>query len=157
MGGLRAIFADPYQLHRSLTTLRGQGLPVREFPQTQANTTRMGQALFDLLNGRNLRLYASPDLRQQALNTVAVESGRGFRVAKERASRKVDAIVALAMACVAALDDGPHAGLGGAVPLAGFGATSRVPVHRPSGLPSCGDPVQWLHNVNPVNRTEQTP
>jgi phage terminase large subunit-like protein len=49
-------------------------------------------------------LYADAALRQQALNTVAIESPRGFRIAKEKASRRIDAIVALAMACCAALE-----------------------------------------------------
>ena len=43
-------------------------------------------------------------LRAQALNTVAIESSRGWRIGKEKASRKIDAIVALSMAMVAALD-----------------------------------------------------
>ncbi|TKB75260.1 MAG: hypothetical protein E8D45_07850 [Nitrospira sp.] len=98
------IACDPYQLHRSITTLRAAGLRIEEFPQTTANTTRMGQALFDLLNGKNVRLYPSDELRAQALNTVAVESPRGWRIAKEKAGKKIDAVVALAMACCAALD-----------------------------------------------------
>jgi hypothetical protein len=102
-----AILCDPYQLHRSITTLRAAGLPIHEFPQTTANTTRMGQCLFDLLNGRNLRVYPAADLREHALNTVAVESPRGWRIAKEKASRKIDAIMALTMACVAALEARP--------------------------------------------------
>jgi len=54
------------------------------------------------LKGKNLRLYDSAELRQQALHTVAVETPRGFRMSKEKASSKIDAIVALAMACVGA-------------------------------------------------------
>jgi phage terminase large subunit-like protein len=64
----------------------------------------MGQTLFDLLNGRNLRIYKSDELRTQALNTVATESSRGFRISKEKASNKIDSIIALAMACVSAQD-----------------------------------------------------
>ncbi len=101
---VQKILCDPYQLHRSITTLEAAGLDIEEFPQITANTTRMGQTLFDLLNGKNLRLYSAADLRAQALNTVAVESPRGWRIAKEKASKKIDAIVALAMACVAALE-----------------------------------------------------
>jgi len=105
---IKAILCDPYQLHRSITTLQAAGLPIREFPQTMANTTQMGQVLFDLLKGRNLRLYPAEDLRAQALATVAIESGRGFRIAKDKAAKKIDAIVALAMACVAILDEPPY-------------------------------------------------
>jgi phage terminase large subunit-like protein len=101
---VQQVVADPYQMHRSITTLQAQHVPIIEFPQTVANTVRMGQGLFELLKGVNLRLYASDDLRAQALNTVAVENPRGYRIAKGKASRKIDAIVALSMACVAALD-----------------------------------------------------
>ncbi len=105
---MQKILCDPYQLHRSITTLQAAGLRIEEFPQTTANATRMGQALFDLLNGKNLRLYPAPDLRVQALNTVAVDSPRGWRIAKEKAARKIDGIVALAMACGAALEEPPR-------------------------------------------------
>ncbi len=101
------ILVDPWQMHRSIMTLRAAGLRIREYPQTTEGTTRMGQAIFDLLTGRNLRLYPSEELRAQALSTVAVEGMRGWRIAKEKAGRKIDAIVALAMACVAALEKPP--------------------------------------------------
>ena len=98
------IVCDPYQLHRSITTLRREGLPIEEYPQTLPNLTAAGQALYDLLRSRRLRLYRDQELRQQALNTVAVESPRGWRIAKEKASKKIDAIVALAMACKVAME-----------------------------------------------------
>jgi hypothetical protein len=82
------IFADPYQMHRSITTLQAAGVPIKEYAQTQANCTLMGQTLFDLLTGLNLEVYPSDELRQQALSTVAVENPRGWRIAKEKASKK---------------------------------------------------------------------
>jgi phage terminase large subunit-like protein len=104
---VREIVCDPWQMARSIATLKAAGLPIREFPQTSANCTRMGQVLFDLLKARQLQLYPDDELRTQALSAVAVESPRGWRLAKEKASRKIDAIVALAMACVAAVDATP--------------------------------------------------
>lgn len=103
---LARIYCDPYQLHRSITTLAAARLPIQEYAQSTANTTAMGQTLFELLKGKNLRIYKDDELRAQALNTVAIESSRGWRIAKEKASRKVDAIVALAMACRGAIDVG---------------------------------------------------
>ena len=124
------VLCDPYQLHRSITTLKAAGLPIEEFPQTVPNTTLMGQTLFDLLNGQNLRLYSSADLREQALNTVALETPRGWRIAKEKAAKKIDAIVALALACVAALD----------VPVARFDAFDPMPdVDAVISTVVCGD------------------
>jgi len=102
---VQAIYVDPFQMHRSMTTLQQAGLPVQEFPQTPQNLTRMGQTLLDLLRGRNLCLYPDDEWRAQALSTVAVESPRGFRLAKEKAGKKIDLIVALSLACLAALDE----------------------------------------------------
>jgi phage terminase large subunit-like protein len=105
---VREILVDPYQFHRSIMTLKAAaGLRIEEFPQTTGNATRMGQTLFDLLNGRNLEVYPAIDLREHAMNTVAVESQRGFRIAKEKTSKKIDAVVALAMACLAAIEGRP--------------------------------------------------
>lgn len=102
------ILCDPYQLHRTITTLKQAGLPIEEYPQTVPNLTRLGQGLYDLFTGKNLRLYPAPDIRDHALNTVAIESARGWRIAKEKSTKKIDSIVALGMACVAALDRPPE-------------------------------------------------
>lgn len=101
-GDVVEYLADPYQMHRSISILQAAGLPIREFPQTPANITLMGQTRFDLLTGQNLEIYSSDELRQQALSTVTVDNPRRWRITKEKASKKIDAIVALAMACVAA-------------------------------------------------------
>ena len=130
------IFADPYQMHRSITTLQAAGVPIKEYAQTQANCTLMGQTLFDLLTGLNLEVYPSDELRQQALSTVAVENPRGWRIAKEKASKKIDAIVALAMACVAAM---AHRGEIGSRSARGFNRAMHV--SREKIVPSQGAPV----------------
>ncbi len=130
------VLSDPYQMHRSITTLEAAGVPIREFPQTQGNCTLMGQTLFDLLNGRNLELYSSDELRQQALNTIAVENPRGWRIAKEKASKKIDAIVALAMACVSAM---AHRGEIGSRSARGFNKSLHV--SRERLVPYPGSPI----------------
>ena len=119
--------ADPYQFHRSITTLQAAGLPIQEFAQNSPNCTLMGQTLFDLLNGKNLVLYPSDELRQQALSTVAIENPRGWRIAKEKASKKIDAIVALAMACCAAM---AHRGEIGKRAARGFNRAQHVSMER---------------------------
>jgi phage terminase large subunit-like protein len=103
-GAVRVVYSDPWQAARTIATLKGAGIRIQDFPQTVSNTTRMAQTLYDLLKGRNLVLYEDGVLRQQAMNTTGIESPRGFRIAKEKASKKIDAIVALSMACCAALD-----------------------------------------------------
>jgi phage terminase large subunit-like protein len=126
-GDVQEILSDPYQMHRSISTLQAAGLPIREFPQSQGNCTLMGQTLFDLLTGQNLVLYASDELRQQALSTVAIENPRGWRIAKEKASKKIDAIVALAMACVSAM---AHRGELGSRSARGFNRSMHVSAER---------------------------
>lgn len=105
---LRRVLCDPYQLHRSVTTLKAQHVPIEGYAQTQQGTSRMGGALFELLKTGGLKLYPDAELRQQALNTAAVETPFGFRITKQSGARKIDGIAALALACVAALEDGPR-------------------------------------------------
>lgn len=93
---------DPYQLHRSATTLRGEGINMVEWPQTVGNMTDCGQALYDAVKHRTLRLYGDVELRKEASFAVGKETPRGMRIVKEKASHKIDAIVALAMATHAA-------------------------------------------------------
>jgi phage terminase large subunit-like protein len=95
---------DPYQLHSTMMRLQDDGLDVAEYPQTSQNLTKAAETLLDLLRTQRLALYADDELRQQALNATVVESPRGIRITKAVASRKVDAIVALAMACAVCVE-----------------------------------------------------
>jgi phage terminase large subunit-like protein len=88
---------DPWQLHRSATTLRQAGINMIEFPQTVPNMTDAGQALYDAVKHRTLRLYKDDELRKEAGFAVGKETPRGMRIVKEKASRKIDAVIALAM------------------------------------------------------------
>ncbi len=95
---------DPYQMHDLATRLRSEGINMVEFPQTVGNLTAMSQNLYELIKGRNLRLYPADDLRKQASHAVALQSSRGWRIAKEKTSMKIDSIVSLAMASLAAVE-----------------------------------------------------
>jgi phage terminase large subunit-like protein len=92
---------DPYQLHRSATTLKGK-VNMVEFPQTVPNMTEVGQALYDAVKHRILRLYKDDELRREASFAVGKETTRGMMIVKTKASHKIDCIVALAMATGAA-------------------------------------------------------
>jgi phage terminase large subunit-like protein len=86
--------------------LQREGITLTEFPQTVPNLTRAGQNLYDLLKGGNLIAYADDDLRRQLAHAVAIESSRGWRIAKEKSANKIDAVVALAFAALAAIEHG---------------------------------------------------
>lgn len=99
-----SVSVDPFQMARSIATLRKAGVRIEEFPQTSGNLTAAGQNLFELVRGKNLVMYPDAELRQHALNAVAVESGRGWRLAKEKSSRKIDGVVALSFAALDAAE-----------------------------------------------------
>ena len=75
---LRSVYYDPYQFHRSATTLTKQGLPMEEFPQTNSNLTAMGQNLYELVQFGNLQLYPDEAMKKAAGQAVALETARGF-------------------------------------------------------------------------------
>lgn len=100
---IREILYDPYQFHRSATTLAKKGLKLTEFPQTVPNLTAIGQNLYDLIEFRGLALYPDTELRKEAAMAVGKETGRGLRIVKEKVSHKIDQIIALAEACYAAV------------------------------------------------------
>ena len=99
---LAKVLYDPFQFHRSATTLSKKGLPMGEYPQTSSNLTACGQNLYDLVEYGNIILYACKDLRYEASCAIAKESVRGLKICKEKSTQKIDQIVALAMACFAA-------------------------------------------------------
>tara|TARA_Y100001951_G_scaffold84767_1_gene74356 strand:- start:13 stop:522 length:510 start_codon:yes stop_codon:yes gene_type:complete len=99
---------DPFQFHRSATTLSKRGIPVIEFAQTEPNLTAASQQLYELLEYNNLLMYPSNELRKQAMGAVALEKKRGWRIAKERTSSKIDSIVALAASAYHTVKNGAY-------------------------------------------------
>lgn len=94
---VREIVYDPYHFTRSAVMLEGEGLPVVEFPQTDARMVPASQALWDAILDGKLRHGADPAVREQAAAAAAKETSRGWRLWKLRSSRPIDSIVALAM------------------------------------------------------------
>ena len=76
-----------------------------EFPQSVPHLTSMGQNLFELIKERNLTLYPDREMRLAVSHTIAVQNPRGWRIAKEKTSHKIDVIVALGMAALAAVEN----------------------------------------------------
>ena len=102
---LLSVLYDPFQFHRSATTLAKKGLPMREFPQTVGNLTSIGQNIFDLVEYGNIMLYPCKDMRFEATCAIGKNTGRGVRLIKEKTSAKIDQIVSLAMAAIGAVSD----------------------------------------------------
>jgi phage terminase large subunit-like protein len=103
---VKEIRFDPYQLVAVAQRLKGQHLPMIEFAQSVANLTESSTNLYELIKGRNLELYAEADIRLAVSRAVALETSRGWRIAKEKVSHKIDVVVALAMAALGAVHQG---------------------------------------------------
>ncbi len=100
---IRKILADPWQLESIIQRLQKQGLPIEPYNQTMPGLTEVASNLFQLVRSRALMVYPDPDMRRSVLQTVASESGRGWKLSKEKQSHKIDVVVALAMAALAAV------------------------------------------------------
>jgi len=102
---------DPWQFARSAQTLAKLGLPMLEFPQSIPNLTAMTVNLYELLKGGNLEAYPDPGIRLAIQHAVTVETSRGLKLAKEKASHKIDVLVALAMAALGVVQNPQPAAL----------------------------------------------
>ena len=77
-----------------------------EFPQTVPNLTASSSNLYELIKSQGLMVYPDDEIRLAVSRAVALETTRGWRIAKEKASHKIDIVVALAMAAYAAVQKG---------------------------------------------------
>jgi phage terminase large subunit-like protein len=87
---LKQVFYDPYQLVSVAQRLTKAGLPMEAFPQTTGNLTEASSNLYELIKGHNLVAYPDYAMRLAVSRAVAIESTRGWRIAKEKASHKID-------------------------------------------------------------------
>ena len=100
---VRRVHYDPYQMQASAQRLRRLGVNIFEFPQSVPNLTRASQNLYELIKSGGIVLYPDDDIRLALQRSVAVESTRGWRIAKEKSAHKIDVVVALGMAAFAAV------------------------------------------------------
>ena len=108
---IRRVIYDPYQMQHTSQRLTRAGIRIEEFPQSQGNLTSISQNLFELIEGQNLIVYPDAAMRLSVSHAVAVETSRGWRITKQTKSHKIDVVVALAMACWAAVSMGANADL----------------------------------------------
>jgi hypothetical protein len=102
---VRAVRYDPYMMQASAQRLRRAGVPMQEYPQSVPNITEASQNLYELIKARSLTVYPDSDIRLCVQRAVAVESARGWKISKEKASHKIDIVVALGMAALATIHE----------------------------------------------------
>jgi len=107
---LISLWVDPHQAEELTQRMRAHGLQVVSFAQTPDNLTAMGSNLYTLLQSRSLLLYPDDTIWKGFAAATAVEiPGRGFKITKHHRADKVDVVVALAMAALAASRGGATA------------------------------------------------
>lgn len=97
---------DPWQFMRSSQALAKDGISMQEFPQSLPNLTAMSTNLYELMKGGNLIAYPDADIRLAMQRAVAVETTRGLKISKEKASHRIDIVVAIAIAALGAVAGG---------------------------------------------------
>ncbi|MGP0083245.1 MAG: hypothetical protein ACLP0B_06430 [Steroidobacteraceae bacterium] len=97
------VLFDPWQMQAVSQRLARAGIKVEKFPQSPGNLIIASQNLYEMIDGRNLVLYPNAEMRLAVSRAVAIETSRGWRIGKEKQSYKIDVVVALAMACYAAV------------------------------------------------------
>jgi hypothetical protein len=100
---VRNVLFDPYQMAAVAQRLVKAFVPIEEYPQTIANLTAATSNLFDLIQARTLVLYPDAGMRLAVSRAVVTESSRGWKIDKLKQSHHIDVIVALSMACLAAV------------------------------------------------------
>ena len=97
---------DPYQMQAVAQRLTARHVPMVEFPQSVPNLTEASTNLYELIKGANLCVYPDDAMRLSVQRAVAVEMPRGWRIAKEKQSHKIDVVIALGMASLGAVQCG---------------------------------------------------
>lgn len=128
-----SIVYDPKHLMQMMYRLKQRGLPVKPFQQTVPNMTAASQLLFDLFKNRNIEMYKADDLRKHLQMAVAETTSQGFRIVKNKVSKRhfVDGAVSLAMSCYEAVSNG---GVDISVPVTLNSPFSDMTVYKPKDL-----------------------
>jgi len=84
------------------------GLPMEPFTQTSSNLEAAATNLAELIRHHNLVAYADPEIRLALSRTVAVETPRGVRISRSKASHRIDVVAALSFACFGAAREGQY-------------------------------------------------
>jgi phage terminase large subunit-like protein len=100
---LRKVYFDPFQMVSVAQRLAKQDVRIEEYPQTIPNLTAATSNLFDLISSRQLILYPDAGMRLAISRAIIVESSRGWRLDKLKQQHKIDLVVALSMAALAAV------------------------------------------------------
>jgi phage terminase large subunit-like protein len=103
-----SVVYDPTHLLQTMLRLKQLGMPTREFPQNVNLMTSASQLLYDLFKNKHFEAYQDDELRRHIQMAVAETNSRGFRIVKNKVSRRhfIDGAIATAMASYEAVNSG---------------------------------------------------
>jgi hypothetical protein len=114
-GQVSSVTFDPWQLSSISRSWELAGIRLHEMPQTNQRT-EADTALYEAITSGRIRHFRNQELDEAIRNAVIQEGPRGMRIAKEKASRRIDALVALSMAYSTALSGKYGMGIIGVMP-----------------------------------------
>jgi phage terminase large subunit-like protein len=89
---------DPAFFQRSAEVLADDGFPMVEFPQSPQRMVPACGNLYELIVNRKLAHDGSPVFADQVLSAAQRMKDNGWTLSKGKSKRKIDAVIALAMA-----------------------------------------------------------
>lgn len=92
------IACDSYRWQRSLSLLEGEGLPVKDFPQSISRMSAATAGFLDACRNAQLTHSGHPLIGQHLNNAVLTEDNRGGRLVKAHRSLRIDAAITAVMA-----------------------------------------------------------
>jgi phage terminase large subunit-like protein len=141
---VKGIYFDPYQMGSVAQRLATSGLPMREYTQTTDHLTAMGSNLYELIKGGNLVLYPDDPIKLALNRAVAKETPRGWKITKEKVSHKIDVVIAMAMAALAAVERGQNEPRLVTSEWIGVHTASRTGVSGAPGFGGTPEHIAWL-------------
>jgi len=99
---IKLVLYDRQHMVRSAVELKKYGVPMEDFPQSDKTTKLMGRVLVDVLRYRRIRLWKNDQLRSAAIRTALDVSPDGVKLRKGGPNARIDSVVALSMAILAA-------------------------------------------------------
>jgi phage terminase large subunit-like protein len=103
---IQMVWFDPFQFAASSQRLQRAGVPIEEYPQTIPNICASSQNLYELVMSRGIIVYPDDQFRLAVSRAIAVEGPRGWHISKQKASHRIDCVIALSMAALAAVQGG---------------------------------------------------
>lgn len=95
---VREITYDPWRFRSEALRLEAGGLTMTQFARTASRLAPASEALYAAVTEKRLRHANHPELNQHIANCIAVETPRGWKLAKATDAEPNDAAICLAMA-----------------------------------------------------------